>query len=207
LSDEEQLAQAQEAKESPSSTLNVQAQVVGIGVDKIDQISSPDTTLTALCQLAAIRLGVQRAGISLIARQAQYILAESTQTLNLRDTSTSDVSGDTLWMGLTQVSPRSLLPPEGAENRRKCNRMGNLCENTVGLAPARDADIPPCFCVPDLRNDNRFSNAPYVAGPPHLKFYCGTPITTASNYNIGSFWVLDDRLLPGFTPEQKRFFG
>jgi hypothetical protein len=40
-----------------------------------------------------------------------------------------------------------------------------------------------------------------------MRFYCGTPVTTSSNFNVGSFWVLDDRLLPEFTSEQKRFFG
>ena len=162
--------------------------------------------MTALCQLAAIRLGVQRVGISLIARQAQYILAESTPTLNLRDTTKCDLPGDELWMGLTEVSPGHILFSRML-NRQKCNRHGNLCENTVQLGPARDADVPPCFVVPDLRRDPQFSNAPYVAGAPNLKFYCGTPITTANNFNIGSFWVIDSRLLPEFTLDQKRFFG
>ena len=89
----------------------------------------------------------------------------------------------------------------------QCSRAGNLCENTVGLAPDRDAEIPPCFTVVDLRLDHRFSNAPYVAGPPYMRFYCGTPITTSNNFNVGSFWVLDDRSLPEFTTEQKQFFG
>ena len=67
----------------------------------------------------------------------------------------------------------------------QCSRAGNLCENTVKLAPALDADIPPCFTVADLSNDERFSNAPYVAGPPYKRFYCGTPITTSSHFNVG----------------------
>lgn len=95
----------------------------------------------------------------------------------------------------------------GLLNGAKCNRIGNLCENTICLPAARDADVPPCFVVPDLRQDPRFRHAPYVAGRPFLKFYCGTPITTASNLNIGSFWVLDDRLLSEFTSDQKRLFG
>lgn len=94
----------------------MQAQVSGVGADESGAISSPDTTLTALCQLAAIRLGVQRAGISLIARQQQYILAESTRTLNLRDTTASDDPGDALWMGLTEVcSVGDLFSKAGAE--------------------------------------------------------------------------------------------
>lgn len=88
----------------------------------------------------------------------------------------------------------------------KCERIGNLCENTVALPPALNSEPPPCFTVPDLR-DSRFKEAPYVSGGPLMRFYCGTPITTPNGHNIGSLWVLDARLLPEFTVEQKQFFG
>jgi hypothetical protein len=111
LSDEERFQLSEVTDETPLKSPNSQAQIYGTGVDETNKISSPDTTLTALCQLAAIRLGVQRVGISLIARQAQYILAESTQTLNLQDTTKCDRPGDELWMGLTEVSPARVLFP------------------------------------------------------------------------------------------------
>jgi hypothetical protein len=72
---------------------------------QVTQVVSPDTTLTAFCQLAALRLGVQRCGISLISRYQQYILAESTRTTNLEDTTKSDDSEDSLLLGMTEVSP------------------------------------------------------------------------------------------------------
>jgi hypothetical protein len=72
---------------------------------QVTQVVSPDTTLTAFCQLAAIRLDVQRCGISLISRYQQYILAESTRTTNLADTTKSDDPEDSLWLGMTEVSP------------------------------------------------------------------------------------------------------
>ena len=40
-----------------------------------DQATSPETTLTAFCQLTAIRLGVQRVGISLISSHQQVDLS------------------------------------------------------------------------------------------------------------------------------------
>ena len=150
---------------------------------------SPDTTLTAFCQLAAIRLGVQRCGISLISRYQQYILAESTRTTNLADTTKSDDPDDALWLGMTE-----------------CDRHGNLCENTVALPSAFSSEVPPCFTVLDLR-DSRFRGAPYVTGPPFMRFYCGTPLSTDKGANIGSFWVLDNRLLPEFASHQKKCFG
>ena len=106
MSDDEELSHAEVPEEQSSNALEVEDQGFTVAVDESSQLSSPHTTMTALCQLAAIRLGVQRAGISLIAQQTQYILAESTQTLNLRDTTRSEKAGDGLWMGLTEVSPR-----------------------------------------------------------------------------------------------------
>ena len=150
---------------------------------------SPNATLTAFCQLAAIRLNVQRCGISLISRYQQYILAESTRTTILANTTKSDDPEDSLLLGMTE-----------------CERHGNLCENTAALPPAFSSDVPPCFTVLDLL-DSRFRGAPYVAGPPFMRFYCGTPLSTDRGSNIGSLWVLDSRLLPEFTSHQKTFFG
>jgi GAF domain-containing protein len=100
----------------------------------------------------------------------------------------------------------SLLPTEFALTSLKCERYGNLCENTVALPPAFASEIPPCFTVLDLRK-SRFQGAPYVMGPPFMRFYCGTPLSTDRGCNIGSFWVLDSRLVPEFTSHQKKCFG
>lgn len=128
------MSQSEAAEEPPSDSLDIQAQIFETGMDNKSQISSPHTTLTALCQLTAIRLGVQRAGISLIARQAQHILAESTQTLNLRDTTKSDESGDGLWMGLTEVSPADLCPREGANLGKSVTVVGTFAK-TLSVCP------------------------------------------------------------------------
>lgn len=104
---------------------------------QVTQVVSPDTTLTAFCQLAAIRLGVQRCGISLISRYQQYILAESTRTTNLNDTTKSDDPEDSLWMGMTEVSLGNwTLCTDVLLTFQKCERRGGLCENTVALPPA-----------------------------------------------------------------------
>jgi len=47
--------------------------------------TSPDTVLTAHAQLVAWRLNCQRAMVSLIDRDMQYFVAESTKTLYLDD--------------------------------------------------------------------------------------------------------------------------
>ncbi len=136
------------------------------------QAESPDTILTSFAQLVAWRLGTQRAMVSLIDRETQYFVAESTKTLNLRDNQRFEDPADALWVGCAAVG-----------------KEGRLCEKTIALPPVNNGF--PLFEVPDLREDNRFNKLPFVTGPPFLRFYAGTPLTTQRGVNIvGTFPVL-----------------
>ena len=89
------------------------------------QASSPDTTLTALAQLVAIRLNVKSVLIklvypqllpvqvltdsSVITKDTQYTLSEGTQTLNLADTRKSDLEKDALWIGCGSLAKNEAL--------------------------------------------------------------------------------------------------
>lgn len=89
------------------------------------KISSPDTALTAFCQLVTWRTGAQRAMIgsvellesdmallltfcSLIDAETQYFIAESTKTLDLADAA-KHAPGDDIWMGCSSVSKAGKL--------------------------------------------------------------------------------------------------
>jgi hypothetical protein len=92
---------------------------------RVTQAVSPDSTLSAFCQLAAVRLGVQRCGISLLSRHHQYIIAESTRTTNLFDTTQSDDPEDSLLLGVCEVSPRlSTLSHFPSSRFKSVNGMG-----------------------------------------------------------------------------------
>jgi hypothetical protein len=77
--------------------------------------SSPDTALTAFCQLGALRVGTRRCLLFFFDQQHAYILAEATRTLSLRDDNSHDVE-DGLWLGHTMI-PRGL----------------SVCEHTVNI--------------------------------------------------------------------------
>ncbi|KAK3178063.1 hypothetical protein OEA41_000195 [Lepraria neglecta] len=150
--------------------------------------SSPDTALTALAQLCALRLHAKRAMVSLIGRETQYFVAESTKTLDLVDNQKYEVEGDSLWFGCGSV-----------------DKAGRLCEKTIELPPALGR--APCFTVTDLSKDERFNQLPFVSGPPYFKFYAGTPLTTRRGINIGSLFVVDDVVRPSLNADQEAFLG
>ncbi|KAF5879053.1 putative two-component sensor protein histidine protein kinase (dhkj) protein [Botrytis fragariae] len=153
------------------------------------KISSPDTSLTAFCQLVSWRLEVQRAMISLIDDGTQYFIAESTKSLNLVD-ATKHKPGDELWLGCTSVS-----------------KAGRLCERTIETAPTASGDEYPSFIVNDLTLDDRFNQLSFVTDPPHLKFYAGVPLITKRGIPIGSLFVVDSQARPGLSKDDISFLG
>lgn len=47
------------------------------------------------------------------------------------------------------------------------------------------------FEVPDLTEDRRFKDKPYVAGEPRLKYYYGIPLKTKKGLNIGTLCLMN----------------
>lgn len=149
-------------------------------VQKHKPALSPDTALTAFCQLAAVRLGVKRAMIFLFDAENGYILAEATKSTSFRHGTPSD-DDDGLWLGHTAI-PRGFSVCE-----HTVNLPANLGSN-CGLPSASTAHV-----INDLTGDVRFCARPYVTDGPQLRYYAGVPITTPAGANIGAFCALDDK--------------
>ncbi|HEU0067466.1 MAG TPA: GAF domain-containing protein [Sphingomonas sp.] len=63
-------------------------------------------------------------------------------------------------------------------------RSTSICGHTILEAPAP-------MCVPDLAEDPRFVENPYVIDPPHVRFYFGTPLLSPTGHAMGALCVFD----------------
>lgn len=148
------------------------------------QRSFSDTALTAFAQLIALRLSCQRAIVSLSDHENEYFLAESTSTLSLIE---SDGQSNA-WRSIS-----------GA----RVPRAESLCEQTLMLDIM--AKKTPWYLVPDLHLDKKTRDLDCVKGPPHLRFFCGVPLTNNKGINLGSVYVVDDRPRQNISQEQGQF--
>jgi hypothetical protein len=154
---------------------------------------SHDTTLTALAQLAALRLNAKRAMVSLIETKTQIILAEATQTLSLVD-ETRHAPGDHIWLGNVSL-PRKDCMDEHAL------RGVTTCTDSEG----RQVDVS-AFVVNDACVDERFNDRAYVTTEHGVRFYAGVPIVTKQGHPIGVYAVSDPQPRPhGLTLDEILF--
>jgi len=142
---------------------------------------SDDKALSAFAQLGALRLNARRCLISFFDRRSCYLIAEATKTLCIH-TGKAELPEDNLCWGSV------VFPKEQS-----------LCNYTVNL-PWQNACLPleafenhPSLVVNDLKADDRFKDYPFVAGPPHSRFYAGVPIRSPGGLSIGTYCVLDDK--------------
>jgi class 3 adenylate cyclase len=94
----------------------------------------------------------------------------------------SFIDDDRLWF-----KSKYGLPPDFIQ----CPREIAFCSTTICGAEL--------ILVPDLREDGRFNENPFVTGDPHLKFYCSMPLITGEGYALGTLCVMD------FEPRQLTF--
>ncbi|KAJ5956734.1 hypothetical protein N7501_011013 [Penicillium viridicatum] len=152
--------------------------------------SSPNTTLTSFAQLAALQLNVQRAFITVLNTDSQFILAEATRNTNLRSSKSSLGEGDRLFAGTSTFSD-----------------AWNICQETVALGSDNEDGLHSFLVVDDLQQEDRFKELPFVTQEPHSRFYAGTPLTSDSGINLGCLFVLDSEPRQGLSDIEKDTLG
>ncbi|MFO8231251.1 MAG: ATP-binding protein, partial [Longimonas sp.] len=70
-----------------------------------------------------------------------------------------------------------------------------LCNTTIRT--------PGLMVVEDARHDPRFKGNPFVAGPPHLRFYMSMPLTSPDGFRVGTLCVMDTKPRSPSTHDQE----
>lgn len=141
---------------------------------------SPDAALTSYAQLAALRLGTERAYISLFDCTHQHILAEATPTLSLIGGHVAS-EPERLSLGCCVFSKEKGL----------CHYVerGAARDNSKDKNEADDGVV----VVLDASQDERFRSSKLLPAFSQARFYVAVRITSPRGYRIGALSVIDNK--------------
>ena len=146
---------------------------------------SPEPTLTALAQLGALKLQCQRSFVSIIDHNSQYVLAEATRSVSLREQDTHK-EGDALYLGIQSLPLYWGVCPSTIKT---FTDMGTSLElSTPNITANRTR-----YIVRDFLEESRLKDRPYVREWPYMRFYAEVPIRSPSGFVIGGYCVIDDK--------------
>ncbi len=112
-----------------------------------------------------------------------------------------DTAPESAFDDLTQLAARLLGVPFASIGLIDANRLWFKSAIGFGREAIPRADA---FCdhtvraggllvVEDAAEDPRFAGSPFVAGPPHVRFYAGVPLVVTGGWVLGAFDILDTR--------------
>ncbi|CRG82830.1 two-component sensor protein histidine protein kinase (dhkk, dhkj) [Talaromyces islandicus] len=160
---------------------------LAIGLPSQD-LSSANAILTTFAQTATLKLNADRAVISIVDRDTEYLLAETSRTLNLREAS-KNIFSET-WIA-ARISDRT-----------------DPCLNAkTASLPVLPKDKRGFYIINDLSAEEQYAGLSFVSGPPHYRFYAGTPLVTENQIHLGALAVLDQEPRNGLTDIEKDELG
>ena len=74
-------------------------------------------------------------------------------------------------------------------------KSGGLVEWTLAQEPRETNGrlIPAHLEILDMMKDDRWKDSNFVTAEPYFRYYCGLPLRTDNNINIGALFLLDTR--------------
>ncbi|TIA46357.1 hypothetical protein D6C79_05249, partial [Aureobasidium pullulans] len=131
-------------------------------------------------------------------RSPQFIIAEATRSISLRQTNRFRGQQDALFLGV-----QALHKSYGV-----CPNTVNIFTDSTGTLASETPDIvanTTRYIIRDFRALDLFKDRPYVVGFPHMRSYAEVPLTSSSGRVIGSYCVVDDVLRDDFFDDDTTF--
>ena len=148
-------------------------------------ILNADPTLNALTQLGALRLGVDRAFVSLIDRKYQYVVSEITRSHSLVDMKCAP--GDHIAIGVCKINNCDGVCP--ATMKAFMDETGEWVQTGPDVIANRTR-----YIINDFRTHPDYKDRPYVTAYPFFTSYLEVPLVSPLGYLLGSYCVVDSHL-------------
>ncbi|KAF2720256.1 hypothetical protein K431DRAFT_249490 [Polychaeton citri CBS 116435] len=163
---------------------------------------SPDATLTAFAQLAALRLCARRCLISLVSTNIEYVLAEATKTMSLQYDSVDDPA-DHPWIGTCCFPRADGVSGIGIDHFRKAKQLRVVPEQPDHYYS--DGLSQHFYLVSDCRADPKLTELPFVKHGISPRFIVVVPLRDALGSAVGSVTIIDDKPRYGLSVAEMGF--
>ncbi|KAG9517113.1 hypothetical protein KCU93_g8869, partial [Aureobasidium melanogenum] len=147
--------------------------------------------LTAVTQNGALRMNCDRSFVSLIDSSTQYILAEATRSISIRDSTNYAHPQDALFLGVQNLNKEYGICPQSVAIFT--DRTGRRAINTHDVVANTTR-----YVIRDLREMDQYKHCPYVVGFPHMVSYAEVPVKSASGHILGTYCVMDNKIRDDF---------
>jgi signal transduction histidine kinase len=161
-----------------------------------------DSGLAAFAQLAALRIGVRRAFVTIMSRETEYVLVEATRTMSLQSDHTADAK-DKSWLGTSCFARADGLNDAALDGWRKARQYRKL--------PADEEHYyiegisPHWYILSDASLNPSVRERPFVARAQSLRFFFSVPLRDTDGTVIGSLSMLDDKPRHGVSANDMLF--
>lgn len=136
-------------------------------------------------------MNCDRAFISLIDSSTQYIIAEATRSISLKNVHSFTGPQDALFLG-----------------KQALNKEYGICPQSVAIFTDETASMTintrevvantTRYVIRDLNNLDQYKHCPYVVGFPHMVSYAEVPVKSASGHVLGTYCVMDNKVRDDF---------
>ena len=145
-------------------------------------ILNADPTLNALTQLGALRLNCDRAFVSLIDRQYQYVITEVTRSHSFQKIHCAP--GDTVAIGVCKLNNCDGVCP--ATMKAFMDETGEWVKTGPDVISNRTR-----YIINDFTTHPDYKDRPYVVAYPFFRSYLEVPLVSPLGYLLGSYCVVD----------------
>jgi hypothetical protein len=161
-----------------------------------------DTALAAFAQLAALRLSVRRAFITIISSNTEYVLVEATRTMSLQSDVVADPK-DESWLGTSSFARADGINDLSLDGWRKARRLREIVQDEDHYYT--EGATEHWHIISDINSRSDLAQRPYVQRARSPRFYFAIPLRDAEGTVIGSLSILDDKPRYGVSAHDMSF--